>query len=130
MPVMHLLLDHNVPDSVAIVFRERGHRVQLVRDILPTDSPDALVATVSEDEGAILVSCDKDFKNIAPRIPKGSKARFRKLSRISIDCSEPQAASRIKTEMDLIEFEYIRAQSRSDKRIHLDVQARGIKIHH
>jgi hypothetical protein len=31
---MRLLLDHNVPVSVADVFRKRGHIVQLVKDIL------------------------------------------------------------------------------------------------
>jgi predicted nuclease of predicted toxin-antitoxin system len=81
MPVMRLLLDHNVPVSVAEVFRERGHAVLLVKDILPTNSSDQLVATVSEADGAILVSADHDFERIAPRIPKGHRARFRRLSR-------------------------------------------------
>jgi hypothetical protein len=34
MPVLRLLLDHNVPDSVAAVFREHGHEVHLLRDVL------------------------------------------------------------------------------------------------
>lgn len=124
---MRLLLDHNVPNSVALVFRTHGHDVRLVRDILPTDSPDLLVATVSEEEGFILVSCDRDFRKIAPRIPKGARTRFRNLSRISIECSEPQAAQRIEEAMALIEFEYEGAQKRSDKRIHIVIQNNGIK---
>ena len=127
MVVMRLLLDHNVPDSVATVFRERGHIVQLVREILPTDSPDPLIATVSEDEGAILVSCDRDFKKIAPRFPKGSRTRFRKLSRISIECSEPQAAQRILAAMEFIELEYKTAQKESDKRMFIIIQKNGLK---
>lgn len=79
--VIPVLLDHNVPDSVADVFRAHGHTVRHVRDILPTDSPDPLVATVSEEDGTVLVSCDRDFKLIAPRIPRGHRARFRRLSR-------------------------------------------------
>jgi hypothetical protein len=63
---MRLLLDHNVPDSVGRVFQSRGHQVRHVRDILPIDSPDPLIATVSEEDGDILVSCDRDFKLIAP----------------------------------------------------------------
>src|SRR5690348_4191941 len=106
MPVLRLLLDHNVPDSVAEAFRARGHDVRLVRDILPTDSPDQLVATVSEQDGAILVSCDRDFRLIAPRIPIGSRARFRRLSRISLECNEYQAAQRVIAAMSLIEDEH------------------------
>lgn len=115
--IISLLLDHNVPDSVAHVFRLHGHRVQHVRDILPVDSPDPLVATVSEEEGAVLVTCDRDFKLIAPRIPKGHRARFRRLSRISLECSEPQAAQRVEEAMSLIELEYEKAQQRADKRM-------------
>src|ERR1700722_2926085 len=126
MPTMRLFLDHNVPDSVAGVFREHGHKVQLVREILPTDSPDPLVATVSEDEGAILVSCDRDFNDIAPRIPKGSRARFRRLSRITLACSEPQAAQRVRKLMEYIELEFKNAQARSDKRLQITIQNNGI----
>jgi predicted nuclease of predicted toxin-antitoxin system len=129
MVVLHLLLDHNVPDSVAQVFRERGHKVELVRDILPTDSPDPLIATVSEEDGAILVSCDRDFKIIAPRIPRGYRTRFRKLSRISLQCSEPQAAQRVKAAMSLIEAEYEIARGSSDKRMFIVIQNDGIKTH-
>ncbi len=124
---MRLLLDHNVPDSVGRVFREHGHRVRHVRDILPIDSPDPLIATVSEEDGEILVSCDRDFKLIAPRIPRGMRARFRRLSRISIECNEYQAAGRVEEAMTLIEAEYERALIRSDKRIQIVIQALGIK---
>lgn len=124
---MRFLLDHNVPDSVGRVFRTRGHDVRHVRDILPVDSPDPLIATVSEEDGDILVSCDRDFKLIAPRIPRGMRARFRRLSRISIEWNEYQAADRVEEAMTLIEAEYERAQTRSDKRIQIVIQTLGIK---
>jgi hypothetical protein len=72
---MRLLLDQNVADSVAAVFREFGHTVHLVTDILPVDSPDPLIAAVAELDSYVLVSHDRDFETIAPRIPKGSRAR-------------------------------------------------------
>jgi predicted nuclease of predicted toxin-antitoxin system len=50
-----------VPDLVARVFRDRGHTVTFLRDIMPIDSPDPVVAAVGDMEGAILVSCDHDF---------------------------------------------------------------------
>lgn len=103
--------------------------MHLVSDILPTDSPDQLIATVSEEQGWILVSCDRDFKTIAPRIPHGMRARFRRLSRISLECSEPQAAKRVEAAMTLIEAEFEIAQESADKRMLIVIQNSGIKTH-
>ncbi|HZL60079.1 MAG TPA: DUF5615 family PIN-like protein [Stellaceae bacterium] len=125
---MHLIIDNNVPDSVAEKFKARGHKVELVRDILPADSPDQLIAAVGDQERAILVTGDRDFRQIAKRIPIGSKGRFRKLSRISIECYEPRAAARVAEEMDVIELTYSQAQKTADKRIFIVIQDRGIKI--
>ena len=94
---------------------------------MATDTPDQVVATVGDMEGAILVSCDHDFDAIAPRILKGMRARFRKLSRISIRCAEYHAARRLEEAMELIELEYRVAQTRPDKRIFIVIQATGIK---
>lgn len=129
MPIMRLLLDHNVPNSVAEAFRAHGHVVLLVKDILPTDAPDPLVAAASEMEASILVSCDRDFDLIAPRIPKGMRSRFRRLSRISLQCSEPQAAQRVKTFMSVLESEYEIARKSADGRMFIVIQQNGIKIH-
>ena len=127
--MMRLLLDHNVPVSVADVFREHGHTVQLVSELLPTDSPDHLIAAVSEEDGSVLVSCDGDFKVIAPRIPMGMRSRFRRLSRIWLCCNEPQAAQRVRIAMSLIEAEYEIAQNSADRRMHIVIQNSGIKTH-
>jgi len=124
---VRLLLDNDVPDSVAQVFRKHGHFVQHVRDILPTDSKDPLVATVSEEDGLILVSCDSDFKLIAPRIPIGHRARFRRLSRIALECNQVQAARRLEAAMSLIEAEFEIAQASKDKRMMIVIQNTGIK---
>jgi predicted nuclease of predicted toxin-antitoxin system len=129
MPILRLLLDHNVPVSVADVFKARCHDVKLVRDILPTDSPDVLVAAASEIEGAILVSCDRDFDIIAPRIPRGMRSRFRRLSRISLQCSEPKAAQRVRAAMTLIEAEHEIAENSKDPRLFIVIQDHGIKTH-
>jgi predicted nuclease of predicted toxin-antitoxin system len=124
---LHLLFDHNVPDPVAQVFRAHGHTVVFLRDIMAVESPDPVVATVGDMDAAILVSCDHDFDAIAPRILKGMRARFRKLSRLSIRCPEFHAARRIEEAMELIELEYRLAQSRPDKRMFIVIQTTGIK---
>jgi predicted nuclease of predicted toxin-antitoxin system len=124
---MRLLLDQNVADSVAAVFRELGHTVHLVRDILPADSPDPLIAAVAELDSYVLVSHDRDFETIAPRIPKGSRARFRKLSRISLECSEAQAALRIRQTMSYIDLAFANATA-AGRAMRVVVQATGIKV--
>ena len=104
-----------------------GHTVTRLRDTLPTDSPDPLVAKVSEQNGSILVSHDGDFQTIAPKIPNGARNRFRKLSRIHLGCSYPKAAERVAAAMSLIEFEWEIAQARSDKRILITIQTDVMK---
>ena len=117
---LKFLTDNCVPDSVAQALEKAGHTVIRLRDILPTNSPDPIVATVAEVNDAILVSFDKDFKSMAPKIGIGQQ-RFRKLSRIAFRCREPLAAHRISAAMSLIEHEWQVAQSSSDKRIIINI---------
>src|ERR1700730_13335788 len=116
---MHFILDENVPADVVDMLVERGHRAEFIRDYVPPGSPDPLVATVSQELNAILVSFDGDFEKIAPRVPHGQKARFRRLCRIWMRCDEPQAARRLGSALDLIVSEYNLAQRRSDTRLRM-----------
>lgn len=43
---MRLLIDENVPDSVAQFFLERGHEVVFARDLLPRGTPDQVVTVL------------------------------------------------------------------------------------
>lgn len=86
-----------------------------------------MVAKVAQDNDAILISHDGDFKSIAPRIAKGQKARFKKLSRIHLQCENAKAEKRLAAALELVEFEWDGAQKRSDKRIHIVIQPTGIK---
>ena len=99
---------------------DAGHEVVLLRQQLAPNSPDPLVAAVSEMNDAVLVSHDSDFKTLAPRASIGRK-RFQRLSRIALKCSEPQAAGRIKAAMSLIQREWDVAQSSSDKRMIVEI---------
>ena len=124
---MHFILDENVPAAVADMLIEQGHKAEFIREYVPPGSPDPLVATVSEELDAILVSFDGDFQKIAPRIPKGHRARFRKLCRIWMRCTEPQAAARLRGALELISDEYRRAQSRADTRLRVWVSTSYIR---
>lgn len=118
---IRFFVDHCVPDSVGRVLREANHEVILLRERIAPDSPDPLVAAVSEMNGAVLVSLDSDFRSLAPRIPKGQRQRFRKLSRIGLRCKAPRCAQRLTMALSLIEHEWAVAQVSADKRMIVDV---------
>jgi predicted nuclease of predicted toxin-antitoxin system len=114
---MRFMLDENVPAPVAVMLREHGHKSEFIREYVPPGSADAIVATVAEQRECVLVSFDRDFEMIAPRIPNGHKARFRKLSRIWMRCTEPRAVERLRDALGLVASEFELAQARSDKRL-------------
>jgi predicted nuclease of predicted toxin-antitoxin system len=70
---MLFMLDENVPVDVADMLIQQGHEAKFIRDYVPPGSPDPLVATVSQELDAVLLSFDGDFEVIAPRIPKGHR---------------------------------------------------------
>jgi hypothetical protein len=48
----------------------------LLRERIAADSPDPLVAAVSEMHGAVLVSLDSDFRRLAPACPSANANAF------------------------------------------------------
>src|SRR5205085_8069724 len=108
-------------DSVGHILRSAGHEVILLRERIAPDSPDPLVAAISEMYGAILVRHDRDYKTIAPRVAVGERRRFRNLSRVALTCNPPRAANRINVALSLIEHEWFQAQSKPDRRIIIEV---------
>lgn len=124
---MQFILDENVPKSVQTQLVKLGYKCSFSREFIPLGSVDQLVAFLSEQKGCILVSFDGDFKKVAPKIPKGQRKRFRKLSRIQLHCTEFQAAERLNRAIGLIENEYIIAQNSSDQRMIVEVGKSFIK---
>ena len=55
---MLFVLDENVPQSVARMLREQGHSAESILEHVPRGSVDPVVATVSQDLGAVLISFD------------------------------------------------------------------------
>lgn len=100
-----------------------------LRDVLPTDSPDPLVAKVAQDSDCILLTHDGDFKKVAPRIPVGERNRFRKLSKVHLACEPVKAGERLAAAMAFIEFEWDAAQNRPDKRLTIVIQPAVMKTH-
>ena len=126
---MKFFADHCVTESVCRLLEGAGHKVIRLRDELPPDSPDPIVAKFAEEIDAVLITHDGDFRKIAPRIPTGAKARFRRLSRIQIQCDYPRSETRVAAALSLIEFEWNEAQGRPDKRLHMVIRKAGITTH-
>ncbi|MDW3183187.1 DUF5615 family PIN-like protein [Roseobacter sp.] len=125
---MKFYLDENVPASVQTVLEERGHLVAWTRDILPEGAPDDLVATLAEEDRATLISHDKDFKKIAPRIPDGQQTRFKKLSIVRLLCPKPRSAQRVKAVIGYIEFDYSQRAAGPHRRSVVEVKKDLISI--
>ena len=71
-------------------FEEKGTDIVRVREIMPVDSPDPVVAEAAMSDGRILVSWDRDFNHQRFRQP-----RFEDLRRIGLSCSEPDGIARL-----------------------------------
>ncbi len=103
---MRFFVDQCVPESAARSLEQRGHEMIRLRERIAPDSPDNLVAAISQSNDAILVTMDGDFKSIASRHGIGS-SRFRRLSLLRFEkCRESAVAGRLERAMTLIEHEW------------------------
>jgi predicted nuclease of predicted toxin-antitoxin system len=119
-PVLRLLLDEGIPDSVGHVFLERGHQVGFLNKTLARGSADPLVCAIADINQAILVAGDGDMKRIAQSYGIGAR-RFLRLGLIKLSCYEPDAAKRVREAMTLIEHEWLVSGGRSGRRIFVEI---------
>lgn len=127
-PHMLLLVDENVPKSVADFFASRGHDVHFVRELFPAGTPDQVIATIGDRLSAIVVTWDRDFDSLVRRIPEGNRSRFRRLGRISFRCNEVKGRPLLERWIGHIEFHYESALQQEDFRIIVQIQESGFKI--
>jgi predicted nuclease of predicted toxin-antitoxin system len=116
---------------VAKILEEHKCEVIRLREKTAPDSPDTLVAAVSEANNAILVSMDGDFKSIAARNGIGQR-RYRRLSLLRFErCRESKAAQRLASAISLIMHEWnIGAGPESkDRRMFVVITADTIRTH-
>lgn len=125
---MLLLIDENVPNSVARLFEERGHDVRYVRDLFPAGTRDPVIATIGDRLSAIVVTWDRDFEALVKRIPEGNRARFRRLGRISFKCNEVRGRALLQRWIEIIELQYEKALLDQDIRMMVQIQESGAKF--
>jgi predicted nuclease of predicted toxin-antitoxin system len=70
---LQFLADHCVPNSVIQTLRDSNHDVLRLRDILPVESPDAIVIAKALDLGKILLTLNGDFADIVTYRPSKYK---------------------------------------------------------
>lgn len=126
---MRFFTDQNVPESVPKLLEEAGYEVVRLRERTATNSPDNLVAAVSEVNDAVLVSHDSDFKTIVQRQGIGQR-RFKRLSLLRFEgCRESQAAGRLTRALTLIEHEWRVGNGPRDRRMFVVITANSIRTH-
>jgi predicted nuclease of predicted toxin-antitoxin system len=125
---MLLLIDENVPRSVAEFFASRGHEIRFVLDLFPAGIPDPVIATIGDRLSAIVVTWDRDFETLVKRIPEGNREKFRRLGRISFRCNEVKGRALLERWISHIEFHYESAQGEKDFRMIVQIQESGFKI--
>jgi predicted nuclease of predicted toxin-antitoxin system len=125
---MLLLIDENVPNSVANLFAERAHEVRYVRDLFPAGTPDPVIATIGDRLSAVVVTWDRDFERLVKRIPEGNREKFRRLGRISFRCNEVRGRALLARWIGMIEYHYAQALEQRDFRMMVQVQESGIKF--
>jgi predicted nuclease of predicted toxin-antitoxin system len=126
---MRFFADHNIPESVCKTLEAAGYETIRLRHKTAPDSPDMLVAAVSEANNAILVTMDSDFKSIVTRTGIGHR-RFRKLSLLRFEkCRESQAAARLLNAMSLIEHEWRIGNGAADRRMFVVITGQAIRTH-
>lgn len=119
-PILKFLTDQNVPEDVVRCLEKLDHLVSRVRDVMPADSPDPVVAIAAINTGRILVSWDRDFGHQRFMHP-----RFQQLSRIGFSCPEPEGARRLLVVFDLIEYAFARS---TGKPVHIRVGKDKVQI--
>ena len=108
-PCIQFFTDHNVADSVGNALLFGGHGLVRLRECMPKDTKDPLVALACSESGHVLVSHDNDFREVSRRL-QITQGQYRKLlHRVDLRCFEPDAARRVTETMQLIETEWQRA---------------------
>jgi hypothetical protein len=77
---------------------------------------------------AVVVTWDRDFKQLIGRVPIGERLRFRRLGRISFDCRPEHGRRRAEQLIDYIEFAYEVESRRRDRRLIVEITETSLRV--
>ena len=123
-----MIIDENVPVAVATFFVDRGHDVINIRELFGTGMADKEIASIGDNRNGVVVTWDRDFKQLIRRAPIGQRAQFRRLGRISFDCAPNQGIHRIRALMSVIEFAYNDSLTQRDMRFIVDISETTLRL--
>ena len=125
---MLLLVDENVPRSVATFLQDRGHDVRFVTHLLAAGAADPIVASAGDQLAAIVVTWDRHFDALVEKVPRGGKARFRRLGRISFRCKETQGRVQLERWIEYIKLHHRRTRQGSGDRMIAEIQGNALRL--
>jgi hypothetical protein len=118
---MSMLVDENVPTAVARLFRDRGHKVKLVRIIFARGASDAAIAAWAKRNNAIVLTWNKKHLDplLSSKRPGGGALFF--------CCPVANGAERAETFLEIIELEHEMAHGKG-VRMMVEIHPRWIVI--
>lgn len=126
---MLVLVDEDVPQSVAEFLAGREHQTEFVREVLVPGSADILVARWADDHGAVVATCNlRHFRRLIARVPPDGYARFRHAGLLGIACPQPLAAARLEAHIQTIENEFAYCGGQHDTRMIVEVHHHRLQI--
>ena len=93
---------------------------------MATTTPDPIIAVACSRSGQVLVSHDKDFRQVAKRLKITQRQYHNSLNRIILNCPEPSDVTRMKEALSLIEREWILIKD--GRPMVIEIRAQSIQI--
>lgn len=136
---MLLLIDEDVPEDVAQLLKDRGHDVLYARLLTPSE-PDTVVAKLASERRAVIVTFNtRDYRRLVSRRPLEAdgpsgwvtnRGSFPHAGRITFyKCHQLKGLQRLRQTIEVIECEFNRLQTQTDKRLVVDVEEGHLRIY-
>lgn len=101
---MRVIVDEDVPASVAELFARRGHQVEYVLDRFLPGTDDYVIAQAASEEQIVVVTWNhRHFFSYANRKREGGQLRYPGMSLITFRCPKPEGLARAEVVLPVIE---------------------------
>lgn len=126
-PTMPLLIDENVPASVADFFERRGHTIELVTKLLGASTPDPVIVKIADERSLVIVTWNRKHFNRHTGRKKGGAPTFTRFGLITFDCPESMGVERVTAEIEMIELCYV-TRTRAGAQFIVEVQRAALRL--
>ncbi len=120
-PCISFFTDNDVEDCVADFLKDSGHSVVMLRDVMPSNSADKVVAINCRQHSLVLITHNvKHFKAISKQY-EAKHGKVDILSRIEMECHQSMSKKRLEEFLPFIELEWTkRGKKKAGMRISID----------